>query len=406
MGNKGYFYWVLLVFSLLPICLGCTKKPVSGAIPHSPVILDVWADPPTVGSGGTCKVVCSANDPDGDTLSYSWVARGGTIEATSTQDTVKWIDSDTTRTGATFKIKVTVSDNTGLSVQDSITVEVSEYYWIGTIGTEGKEVGQFSNPLGIEVDDQGFLYVTDSGNHRFEKFNPDGTFFAKIDSAYQKRGEKGPDYKFNSPHDIAVAPNGTIFVVDLDRVYKYNSDCSIIDTLEHYPSGYGTGYQALSVAVDKNDKVYSALINKVYVHKGSNLRGAPDSIPALFTSVRSLTVDKEGNLYVLESDSSHVGIKKFDSAGNLLVTKEFGAGEFTSAYAIAIDGAGYIYVTELGKSRIQKFSPTFQLVTKWGSMGSRNEQLNNPCGIAVDNQGIVYVADTGNNFIKKFKKRD
>jgi len=46
--------------------------------------------------------------------------------------------------------------------------------WIRTIGGPGQGEGQFVRPLGIAVDAQGFLYVTDVLNCRLQKFDRQG----------------------------------------------------------------------------------------------------------------------------------------------------------------------------------------------------------------------------------------
>ena len=47
---------------------------------------------------------------------------------------------------------------------------------VSTWGSLGAGPGQFAGPFDVAVDREGFVYVTDSGNHRVQKFTRDGTF--------------------------------------------------------------------------------------------------------------------------------------------------------------------------------------------------------------------------------------
>ena len=40
----------------------------------------------------------------------------------------------------------------------------------------GNDQGQFNKPVDIDVDNEGFVYVTDSSNNCVQKFTPDGLF--------------------------------------------------------------------------------------------------------------------------------------------------------------------------------------------------------------------------------------
>ncbi len=70
---------------------------------------------------------------------------------------------------------------------------------------------------------------------------------------------------------------------------------------------------------------------------------------------------------------------------------------------MAVDSSGNVYVSDIGNSRIQKFTSTGTFITKWGSGGSGDGQFYYPFGVTVDSSGNVYVADTFNNRIQKFK---
>ena len=74
---------------------------------------------------------------------------------------------------------------------------------------------------------------------------------------------------------------------------------------------------------------------------------------------------------------------------------------------IAIDGAGNVYVVEVGddffnNDRIQKFTSSGEFITKWGSGGSGDGEFSSPYGLSIGSAGYVYVADTDNDRIQKF----
>ncbi len=78
-----------------------------------------------------------------------------------------------------------------------------------------------------------------------------------------------------------------------------------------------------------------------------------------------------------------------------------GDGEFSYPSHVAIDNEGYIYVTDLNNSRVQKFDLNGNFITKWGNYGGGDEQFISPWRIAVDYSGNVFVSD-GSHFIRKF----
>jgi DNA-binding beta-propeller fold protein YncE len=58
------------------------------------------------------------------------------------------------------------------------------------------------------VDGAGDVYVTDTGNHRIEKFDREGNFIS------QWGGFGNGDGQFNFPYGITVDTKGSVFVVD------------------------------------------------------------------------------------------------------------------------------------------------------------------------------------------------
>jgi sugar lactone lactonase YvrE len=75
-----------------------------------------------------------------------------------------------------------------------------------TIGKLGSEDGRFSTITGIALGEDGYLYVTEYGNHRVQKITTDGTFVAKWNGA-------GLD-PFLYPYSVAADASGRVYVTD------------------------------------------------------------------------------------------------------------------------------------------------------------------------------------------------
>ncbi len=102
-----------------------------------------------------------------------------------------------------------------------------------------------------------------------------------------------------------------------------------------------------------------------------------------------------GSVALVHAETPLVFTLKWGSRGS-------GNGQLDNPCAIAVDGSGNVYVADTGNNRVQKFSSTGEYLTQWGTPGSGDGQFDNPCGIAVDASGNVYVGDTYNNRVQKF----
>jgi sugar lactone lactonase YvrE len=56
------------------------------------------------------------------------------------------------------------------------------YYFSKMWGKSGNETGQFYNPMDLTIDNKSYIYVADSGNHRIQKFDNNGTFITTFGS--------------------------------------------------------------------------------------------------------------------------------------------------------------------------------------------------------------------------------
>jgi len=86
---------------------------------HLPAITSLEPEPERVLPSGSCQIVCTATDRDGDELSYNWSASGGEINGEGA--TVTWIAPDS---AGFYDVTVTVTDGPGGEVMSQVTIEV------------------------------------------------------------------------------------------------------------------------------------------------------------------------------------------------------------------------------------------------------------------------------------------
>jgi DNA-binding beta-propeller fold protein YncE len=103
-----------------------------------------------------------------------------------------------------------VVDNGGVDSQDHhlFKFDAISGELLKTIGTRGREEGEFNLPLEAATGPDGTVYVVDGGNFRVEAFNPDGSFKLTFGAIGVKSGQ------FSRPKGIATDPEGNIYVVD------------------------------------------------------------------------------------------------------------------------------------------------------------------------------------------------
>ena len=112
--KASYLIFALVLLSTLVwTIVGC-----SGNSP--PQITDLSAQPTTVARGEVSASSCTATDPDGDTLTYSWISTGGSISGTGSS--VTWTAPSTL---GIYTVTVTVSDGKGGTVARSVSITVA-----------------------------------------------------------------------------------------------------------------------------------------------------------------------------------------------------------------------------------------------------------------------------------------
>jgi uncharacterized protein (TIGR03663 family) len=136
--------------------------------------------------------------------------------------------------------------------------------------------------------------------------------------------------------------------------------------------------------------------------------GGPGAGPKQFSAPLDLSVDAQGNLYVVDSLNHRIQRIAPDGTTQVAGQQGSGKGQFANPksadynindgpWGIGVDAQGNIYVADTWNHRIQKFGPDLKYILDWGT-----GQLFGPRDVAIDAQGNVLVVDTGNKRIEKY----
>lgn len=275
-------------------------------------------------------------------------------------------------------------------------------------GSPGRGDGQFQSIVSIKADRPGIVYVVDwdldTWEHsRIQAFTPHGEFMGTLE-------RRGPDVdKFEFLVDVAASPTGDVYVVAGDvmpgakhegsiRVERYSPDGDFIAQWGDFGAADAQFKIAETLTIDRQGNIYIADSgnhrvqkfdpNGEFLHKWGSL-GSEDG---QFRMPQSVALDAVGNVYVLDLQS----VQKFTSNGRFLARWKPDGG---SNRRIAVDNRGIVYVTQQWEHRVLRFDSQGKSLGQWGICGARNGHVNSPQGVAIDSQGNLRVADYG---IQKF----
>ena len=215
------------------------------------------------------------------------------------------------------------------------------------------------------------------------------TFAGSMATLYGGDGGSATTALLNMPSGVAVDASGNMYIADQgnNRVRKVSAS-GVITTIA------GVGYPGSS-------------------GDGGPATNAPCT-PA------GIALDGAGNVYIADRASNCV--RKINTSG--IISKVAGNGvvgftgdgvaatatALSAPSAVAVDGAGNIYIADAGNSRIRKVN-TSGIITTVAGMGAStfggdggaatDAALHNPTGIALDAAGNIYIADELNARIRK-----
>lgn len=249
---------------------------------------------------------------------------------------------------AVHKGRIFVSDTAQRMVK-VFDIAQGKFFHIGT-----DEPGQLNKPMGLDVAEDGTLFVADITAKAIMVYNRDGKFLRKL----------GDPKTFDRLSSVTVDAKGErLYLVDIGGV---NSDRHVVH-------------------------VISAKDGSTIMDIGR--RGKDDGE---FNLPRDTALGKDGRLYVV--DGGNFRVQVFDWDGRFI--KSFGGigkqpGNFARPKEIASDRDGNVYVADAAFGNFQVFNPDGELLMFVGSRSETNGpgRYMLPSGIYVDEDGRVYMVD-------------
>ena len=305
-----------------------------------------------------------------------------------------------------------------------------------------------NQPVGITLDNFGYLYIADSANQVIRLVNPSGNISSVAGNNFTFGGAGGfsgdnslaTSAKLNYPSGVTVDASGNMFIADSSnsRIRRVNTGGIITTFAGNGAFGYsGDGGSATaaslnspnSVSVDTKSNLYVAdtvnnrirkiTNNIITTVAGNGVAGfAGDGGLATNASLlfpQSVTADKKGNFFIADMANR---IRKVGTNAiiNTLAGKALNDGDAAVNATLNLptgamrDSAGNFYVADTSNHRVRKID-TNGIISTYAGNGvptfagdggaATNASLYYPYGVAVDSADNLYIADQVNRRIRK-----
>jgi DNA-binding beta-propeller fold protein YncE len=302
-----------------------------------------------------------------------------------------------------------------------------------TFGSAGSDDGQLTSPHGLAIASDGSTYVADSDNHRIVKFDAQGEFVLSFGTWSGQPPNNDlfnpnwnpPEGTFTEPWDVAVGPDGSIYVADTwnNRIQKFDANGKFIKMWGHFgeSSGQASGaegqfYGPRGIAVSNEGQVYVSDTGNKRVQVfdadgdfvtqfggGGLLAGNLDEPVGIAVSDDDevVVVDTwNGRLQVFGTDGA--ALRRWDIAGWFDASADDQGKNRVGKPYVGVGPDGRIYLADQSSSRILVFNQTGEYQSAFGQFGADESGFSAPSGIEIDQDGNVLVVDTGNARIMVF----
>ena len=314
--------------------------------------------------------------------------------------------------------------------------------------------GGVDQPAGLATDAAGDLFIADYGSRTVRRVDAVTGFETTVagSGAPYYTGDGGPATlaAVDSPEAVAVDAAGNLYIACYwnDAIRRVDGATGIITAVagngtfgyngDNIPATTAQLFHPAGVAVDPSGRVYLADISAKrvrYVDPATGLIRAfagnglttynGDGIPALGAHLggpNDLLIAPNGDVYIDDSEGYRV---RLVSAATGLISTVAGTGasgyngdgiaatsaQLGLAQALALDGAGNLYIADSGNHRVRRVDAVTGLISTVAGNGSSiyngdgipatSAQINGPDGLAFNSAGDLFIAEGGGSRVRK-----
>jgi 4-amino-4-deoxy-L-arabinose transferase-like glycosyltransferase len=256
-----------------------------------------------------------------------------------------------------------------------------------TIGGPGDGMGQLVAPRAVAVDEQGNIYVADSGRGKIVRYAPDGTFLT----------EWGDPEQLGLPAAVVVAPDATILALDGEtgRITRYDQQGTFLGLIAKVDG------PARGMALGRDGRLYIAYTS------GDRIIVIPGTGPWLEIDLAAPTppynqpiaaiATADGTFFVYEPVREH--LLGYSADGQLRFTLDAPGIDTLNAGGMTLYHDNRLLLADPVNRRILVYRTDGILLGSFAVAGK-------PQGISITPSGLVVVTDTGGQCIRLYDLGD
>ena len=304
---------------------------------------------------------------------------------------------------------------------------------------------KLKEPFGVEFDRAGNLFIIEmAAGNRLLRVDAEGmlTLGAGLPAA-RDPGDGGAALSapFNGPHSLAVLPNGNVLVADTwnGRVRQIDVTSGRGSTVPGYsvPATQAKANGPYSIALDftgtqlfiadlRRVQALDLTTGKLRLIAGNGAKGIPAdgarAREAPLVDPRAVTVDRHGNVYILERNGHALRVVTPDGKIRTVVNasgKKGATGDGGDALLATLNGPNHlcvdlndnVLIADAENNLVRRYVPATGKILRVAGTGKKGTaglggppeqcELARPHGVTVRADGTVFVTDSYNDRVLK-----
>jgi sugar lactone lactonase YvrE len=232
-------------------------------------------------------------------------------------------------------------------------------FQVMVFSSKGKYLRSWNNGTlpkvhGLRIDHQNNVWITDRGLHQVFKYSRDGKLLMTLGTR-GVAGDNDSKIALNGPADVAVSPNGDIFVADGEgpntRIVKYRKDGTLLTMWGTKGSEPGQLLIPHSVFLDARGRVYVANRGNKRVEIFDQQGKLLDQITNAATPY-GLFITHDGTIFVADGTDGSEGVTVLNIKNKKVLAQ---IPNLKGSHMLTVDRKGAIYVAQVRGKSLRKF---------------------------------------------------